>query len=160
MGLPLICNAKQVDPRDSTSTPVYQLETAMGAAISIIEGAQAIRVPRTRFIPIKNTKDLLPLRSDAYTLTDDFRAIPNPHRKLKRFVVDLDPTYYRLIADMEARFPYGTPSLIDCEQLSIKGDVKFGQYVTLKGSVEIVNKSKQQREIADNAVIKDELYIM
>ena len=159
MGLPLICNAKQLDPRDSSSTPVYQLETAMGAAISIIEGAQAIRVPRTRFIPIKNTKDLLPLRSDAYTLADDFRAIPNPDRKLKRFAVDLDPTYYRLIADMEARFPYGTPSLIDCEQLSIKGDVKFGHNVTLKGRVEIVNKSKQQQEIPDNTVIKDELYI-
>lgn len=160
MGLPLILNAKQVDPRDSASTPVYQLETAMGAAIAIFEGAQAIRVPRTRFIPIKNTKDLLPLRSDAYTLTDDFRAIPDPDRKLKRLVVDLDPTYYRLIADMETRFPYDTPSLIGCEQLRVKGDVKFGRNVTLEGSVEIVNKSEQQREIADNTVIKDEQYIV
>ena len=49
MGLPIICNAKRVDPRDGRSTPVYQLETAMGSAISVFSGAQAIRVPRTRF---------------------------------------------------------------------------------------------------------------
>ena len=32
LGLPLIKNAKTVDPADSSSTPVIQLETAMGAA--------------------------------------------------------------------------------------------------------------------------------
>ena len=31
--LPMIQNKKTVDPRDSQSTKVYQLETAMGAAI-------------------------------------------------------------------------------------------------------------------------------
>ncbi|KAF0757203.1 hypothetical protein AaE_004343, partial [Aphanomyces astaci] len=31
--LPMIKNAKTVDPKDASSTPVYQLETAMGAAI-------------------------------------------------------------------------------------------------------------------------------
>ena len=51
----MIRNDKTVDPRNSASTPVYQLETAMGAAIAVFEGAKAIRVPRTRFIPIKNT---------------------------------------------------------------------------------------------------------
>merc|ERR1711972_991246 len=63
--LPVMQNAKTVDPRDKKSTPVLQLETAMGAAISCFEGASAIVVPRERFAPVKTTNDLLALRSDA-----------------------------------------------------------------------------------------------
>nr|NLD41080.1 UTP--glucose-1-phosphate uridylyltransferase [Actinomycetales bacterium] len=44
MGLPLIRNEKTVDPRDSSSTPVIQIESAMGAAIEVFEGATAICV--------------------------------------------------------------------------------------------------------------------
>ena len=39
LGLPIIVNRKTVDPSDSDSTPVVQLETAMGAAIGVFEGA-------------------------------------------------------------------------------------------------------------------------
>ncbi|CAE7742840.1 UGP1, partial [Symbiodinium pilosum] len=67
--LPVMKNDKTVDPRDKKSTKVIQLETAMGAAISCFEGAQAIKIPRTRFAPVKKTDDLFALRSDAYTLT-------------------------------------------------------------------------------------------
>ena len=71
LGLPMIVNRKTVDPRDSASTPVYQLETAMGSAIGVFPGARAIRVPRSRFAPVKTTDDLLAVRSDAYVLTED-----------------------------------------------------------------------------------------
>ncbi len=66
VALPLIRNSKTVDPRDPDSPPVYQLETAMGAAIELFDGAGAIRVPRSRFAPVKTTDDLLGVRSDAY----------------------------------------------------------------------------------------------
>jgi UTP--glucose-1-phosphate uridylyltransferase len=56
----------QVNPRDSDSTPVFQLETAMGSAIECFESAGAIVVPRTRFAPVKTCNDLFVLRSDAY----------------------------------------------------------------------------------------------
>ena len=45
LGLPLIRNEKPVDPAKPSTPRVYQLETAMGAAIAVIEGAQALRVP-------------------------------------------------------------------------------------------------------------------
>ena len=73
LGLPMIVNEKTVDPSDSSSPAVYQLETAMGAAIGVFEGARAIRVPRSRFVPVKKTSDLLVLRSDAYSLGDGAR---------------------------------------------------------------------------------------
>ena len=63
--MPLIVNRKTVDPRDSDSTPVLQLESAMGAAIGLFEGAQVFEVPRTRFAPVKTTDDLVVLRSDS-----------------------------------------------------------------------------------------------
>lgn len=56
----------QVNPRDSDSAPVFQLETAMGSAIECFHSAGAIVVPRTRFAPVKTCNDLFVLRSDAY----------------------------------------------------------------------------------------------
>ena len=67
--LPLIRNAKTVDPKDSSSPEVIQIESAMGAAVEVFEGAQAICVPRRRFLPAKTTNELLLLRSDAYDVT-------------------------------------------------------------------------------------------
>ncbi len=41
--LPMIRNTKTIDPRDASSPVVYQLETAMGAAIELFEDAAAVR---------------------------------------------------------------------------------------------------------------------
>ena len=153
LGLPMIRNRKTVDPRDPDSTPVYQVETAMGAAIALFEGAGALWVPRTRFAPVKTTDDLLAVRSDAYVLTDAYQVIPDPARTLGPIVVSLDPAHYRLIDEMAARFPFGPPSLVACERLKIRGDVRFGHAVICRGVVEIVNESGMQAEIADGAVL-------
>merc|ERR1711972_966641 len=91
--LPVMQNAKTVDPRDKKSTPVLQLETAMGAAISCFEGASAIVVPRERFAPVKTTNDLLALRSDAYVLTKDFRITLAPARNGVPPTIKLDGRY-------------------------------------------------------------------
>jgi hypothetical protein len=66
--LPLIKNKKTINPRDSSTPPVFQLETAMGSAIEAFgaDGAGAVVVPRSRFAPVKTTNDLFCLRSDAY----------------------------------------------------------------------------------------------
>src|ERR1044072_2682174 len=53
LGLPLIVNKKTVDPGDKSSPAVYQLETAMGAAVGVVEGARPLRGPRTRVSPVK-----------------------------------------------------------------------------------------------------------
>ena len=159
LGLPMIINKKTVDPRDPSSPPVYQLETAMGAAIALFPGAGALRVPRTRFAPVKTTDDLLAVRSDAYVLTGEWRIVPNPARSLGTPAVSLDPRYYRLVDDLDARFPYGPPSLLECERLSVQGDVRFGRDVVLRGAVEITNSSERPAEIAGGAVIEGPLSI-
>jgi len=104
--LPLIANAKTVDPTDPTSPKVVQLESAMGAAVKVFPGAVAVEVPRSRFLPVKGTSDLLLIRSDVYELDDDYHLTavsPAP-------LVDLGGRYQK-IADFDARFADGVPSL-------------------------------------------------
>jgi UTP--glucose-1-phosphate uridylyltransferase len=146
LGLPMIVNRKTVDPTDPDSTAVIQLESAMGAAIDVIEGAQAIRVPRTRFAPVKTTDDLLALRSDAYALLDDGRLVLAAGRD-RAPLVQLDPARYRLVGDLEARFPHGPPSLLAAEQLVVRGDVTFGRDVVVRGTAEV--------DAADTPVVAD-----
>ena len=137
LDLPLIINRKTVDPRDSGSTPVIQLESAMGAAIESFAGANLLLVPRTRFVPVKTTDDLLVLRSDVYTLGDGSEVDPLPERALDLPYVALDSRYYKLIDAFEARFPGGPPSLRDAERLVVDGDVTFPAGVVVRGAVEL-----------------------
>jgi len=153
LDLPLIRNAKPLDPSYPGSEPVYQLETAMGSAISVFDGAAAVRVPRTRFAPVKTTSDLLALWSDAYVRTEDERVVLAPERDERPVVVDLDPRYYRLIGDLEARFPAGAPSLRACERLSVHGDVVFGAGVVCRGAVTVRHEGPVPLRIADNTVL-------
>lgn len=124
--LPLIRNAKPVDPTAPDSPSVYQLETAMGQAITIFPGARAVQVGRERFLPVKSTSDLLALRSDLYLLQDDYTIRRNPARQIAdEIVIELDKEHYRTVDQLEAHFPNGAPSLVHCQRLVIQGEVCF-----------------------------------
>ncbi|MFH0907398.1 MAG: UTP--glucose-1-phosphate uridylyltransferase [bacterium] len=153
LDLPLIMNRKTVDPRDPDSPEVIQLETAMGSAISVFPGSEALSVPRTRFAPVKTTDDLLALWSDAYALTEDFYIVLHPSRKNGPPVVKLDPAHYRIIDDFLARFPSGAPSMLQCDSLTVKGDVQFGRNITLRGDVVVKNTDAMQMTIADGMTL-------
>jgi UTP--glucose-1-phosphate uridylyltransferase len=159
LGLPMIRNRKTLDPRDSESAPVYQLETAMGAAIAVFDAAGAIRVPRTRFSPVKNTNDLLAVRSDCHVLNDKFQIVSNPDRKLGQILIDLDPRYYKMIDEFEERFPFGPPSLVRCMSLTVKGDFTFGNGVTLLGEVALRNDKNRTFEIGEHCKIQGEFRV-
>ena len=150
--LPVIVNRKTVDPRDKSSTPVLQLESAMGAAIGSFPGASLLEVPRTRFVPVKTTDDLLVLRSDAYRLGDEFRVELVPERDGRQPFVALDKAYFGLIDDFEERMPSGPPSLREAERLVVNGDVRFGAGVVVRGEVEIDAPSEGLR-IDDGTVL-------
>ena len=152
--LPMIVNRKPIDPSDPSTPEIIQLECAMGAAIEVFDGAHAIRVPRRRFAPVKTTDDLLAVRSDAHVLTADAHVELAPSRNNRPPVVELDPRFYKLIADFEARFPAGPPSLVACERLRVVGDVIFGQGVVVRGSVIIENQGRDALRIEDGAVVE------
>jgi UTP--glucose-1-phosphate uridylyltransferase len=154
LGLPMIANRKTVDPSDPSSPEVIQIETAMGAAIGVFDGAQAVRVPRRRFAPVKTTNDLLAVRSDAYVLTEEAHVELAAERRDTSPVVDLDSRFYRLLGDFEARFPAGPPSLKACDRLTVVGDVLFGRDVVVRGSVRVEHEGGGQLRVEDGTILE------
>ena len=151
LGLPLIKNEKTVDPADSSSPKVIQIETAMGAAIEVFEGATAIGVGRERFLPVKTTSDLLVLRSDAYELEADGRLTKVADQAP---VVDLDSDYYKIIGDFDHRFPAGAPSLREAQYLEVNGDWTFEAGVRVVGEVTLADRGSPQL-IAAGSTLSD-----
>lgn len=128
--LPVIQNQKTVDPRDKTSPLVWQLETAMGAAIECFDGAMAVEVPRSRFAPVKTTGDLFALRSDAYETKADGSVVLMPSRQGKPPTVTLSSDYK--LVDSLAKL--GTvPSLLAARTITITGANCFAAGVTITG---------------------------
>jgi UTP--glucose-1-phosphate uridylyltransferase len=150
LGLPMIVNHKTVDPTDPSSPEVIQLETAMGAAIDVFDGAAALHVPRSRFVPVKTTNELLALRSDAYELAGDWTVRLVRARDGRPPLVELDSDYFKLLRDFEPRFAAGPPSLAGCERLTVEGDVTFGRGVVVRGSVTV----EGPRRVGDGAVLE------
>ncbi len=134
LGLAMIKNTKTVDPSDPSSPEVIQIETAMGAAIEVFDGATTIEVGRDRFVPVKTTNDLLVLRSDCYDLSDGYVLEQQPE---KIPFVDLDSKHYKLVAEFDRRFPDGMPSMRRATSLVVHGDWTFGKDVTVTGDVEL-----------------------
>ena len=148
--LPLILNGKEVE-----GTPVIQIETAMGAAISMFKGSKALIVPRERFAPVKKTNDLLTIWSDAYVLTNYYRIVLNEDCQQVP-AVSLDDEYYGTIDKLIQRFPKGAPSLKHCQKLNIKGDIHFGEDVVIEGKVKL--KAHRPVLICDMVIKKDRVF--
>ena len=139
--LPIIKNAKTVDPRDKNSPKVFQLETAMGAAIECFDRAGAIVVPRSRFAPVKTTSDLMALRSDAYEVTDDWRLVLSHACQGIPPTIDLDADHYKMVDQLDAALAGGVPSLAQCRELTVRGRVHFSAQNAFAGRVSLLNKS-------------------
>ncbi|MDP3969128.1 MAG: UTP--glucose-1-phosphate uridylyltransferase [Nocardioides sp.] len=142
LGLPMIRNTKSVDPVDPSSPEVVQIETAMGAAIEIFEGARTIEVGRDRFVPVKTTNDLLVVRSDCYALGSD--SVLDLTADEVPFI-DLDPSHFKLVGDFDRRFPAGVPSLKLADRFVVHGDWTFGAAVQVVGEVDLADRGGPRR---------------
>jgi UTP--glucose-1-phosphate uridylyltransferase len=149
LGLPLIRNTKNLDPGNSKTPEVIQIETAMGAAIEVFEDSRTIAVGRDRFVPVKTTDDLLVLRSDIYGLGKDFvldldgNGVP---------YVELDPEFFKFVSDFDKRFPEGAPSLKDATSFTVDGDWTFGHGVSVAGDVSL-DRPKTAQRVAPGTVL-------
>ncbi|MFC8597971.1 UTP--glucose-1-phosphate uridylyltransferase [Isoptericola sp. NPDC057191] len=148
--LPLIRNEKTVDPTDASSPAVVQIESAMGAAVAVFEGATAIEVGRERFLPVKTTSDLLLMRSDVYELTDDYRLVAQVDVPL----VTLSKTY-KTISRFDERFAAGAPSLRAATSLTVDGDWTFGAGVRAEGDAALPDEGRRAA-VPDGATVTAE----
>jgi UTP--glucose-1-phosphate uridylyltransferase len=137
--LPVIRNYKTVDPTDANSPKVVQLETAMGAAIGLFDGAICVNVDRMRFLPVKTTDDLFIMRSDRFHLTDSYELEDGNYMFPS---ISLDSRYYKNVDDFDERFPYSLPSLAAANSVTIRGDWTFGRDVVFYGDAVLEDTGK------------------
>jgi len=129
LDLPIIINEKNINPIDLNSEKIIQLETAMGSAITLFDNAKTILIPPKRFLPVKNTNNLLYLLSDLVFMNSDFELFPT-----KNIIIELNSKFYRNVDDFFRRFKI-IPSLKNCTSFKVTKDVIFDKREVFEGEV-------------------------
>ena len=156
--LPMIVNPKKVNPRLADSPDVFQIESAMGAAVSLFPGATAVQVGVDRFMPVKKCPELLAIRSDCYQLTDAYELILSPERQIPAPHITLDSRYYGHLDDLNRRFPW-IPSLVKCQTLTIQGNLFFEKDIVISGNVTIRHDGDTPATVLAGSIIDSDLTI-
>lgn len=125
--LPLIVNPKTFDGHKT-----IQLETAMGAALGVFDRAGLVVVSRDRFIPVKQTSDLMLIRSDAVDVYDDCFFRYAPEFKAHDFAKISLGDAFKTVDHFEQRVKV-IPSLKAVTSLRIDGDVTIATAQSFAG---------------------------
>jgi len=152
LDMEIIVNPKQLDG----GINVIQLETAVGAAMKCFENASGINVPRSRFLPVKKTSDLLLVMSNLYTL-DHGSLIMSPLRMFPSTpLVKLGDNHFKKVSAYLARFG-SIPDMLELDHLTVSGDVTFGRGVSLRGTVIIIANHGDRIDIPAGAVLENKI---
>ncbi|XP_038221253.1 UTP--glucose-1-phosphate uridylyltransferase isoform X1 [Zerene cesonia] len=135
---------------------VIQLETAVGAAMKCFEGGIGVNVPRSRFLPVKKTSDLLLVMSNLYSLSHG-SLVMSPQRMFPSTpLVKLGDKNFAKVKEFLNRFAT-IPDLIELDHLTVSGDVTFGRGVSLKGTVIIIANHGDRIDIPSGAVLENKI---
>merc|ERR1712117_530036 len=91
-----------------------------------------INVPRSRFLPVKKSSDLLLIMSNLYSLSNGALKM-SPDRMFQ------------------------TTPLIELGDLTVSGDVTFGKGVVLKGTVIIIANQGDRIDIPPGAILENKI---
>ena len=147
----VIVNPKHLD----RGVDVIQLETAAGAAIKSFKGACGINVPRSRFLPVKKTSDLLLLMSNLYDINYGNLTLSTDRSFQTTPLVKLGSQFDK-VNDFLKRFQ-SIPDLIELDHLTVSGDVWFGRDVTLKGTVIIIANHGDRIDIPPGTILENKI---
>jgi len=148
----IIVNPKQLDG----GLNVYQLETAVGAAMKCFDNACGINVPRARFLPVKKTSDLLLVMSNLYTL-DHGSLIMSPKRMFPSTpLVKLGDNHFKKVSSFLSRFG-SIPDMIELDHVTVSGDVTFGKGVSLRGTVIIIANHGDRIDIPAGSILENKI---
>ncbi|MCH8209131.1 MAG: UTP--glucose-1-phosphate uridylyltransferase [Nitrospinae bacterium] len=136
MDLEVVVNEKEVAGNKS-----IQLETAIGSALDQFSGAVGLVVERDRFLPVKQTSDLLIVQSDLFTF-EKGRPSKNLARQLPGLPEISLGDSFKNLEDCQSRIPEPL-SMLELEKLNIEGDVRLGRGLVLKGNVSIKGNRKK-----------------
>lgn len=157
----------------------------MGAAIKSFNNAMGVNVPRSRFLPVKTSSDLLLVMSNLYSMDagsltmSKKREFPTtPHVKLgssftkvgyPHHVGSVDSVlrgnplimfFVLQVQEFLARFE-SIPDMLELDHLTVSGDVTFGKNVSLKvnlsGHCESYFLPKEGKYFSDHTNIRQSL---
>ena len=151
LDLEIIVNPKNMEKEGE----IVQLETAVGAAIKHFQGALGVNVPRSRFLPVKNTSGLFLVQSDLYSLAEG-QLVMNPRREFATVPLVQLGDCFKKVADYLSRFK-NTPHILELDHLTVVGDVTFGWDVVLKGTVIIVANHGSHIDIPSGSVLENKV---
>lgn len=152
LDMEIILNHKHLD----IGLNVIQLETAAGAAIKDFEGAVGINVPRSRFLPVKKTSDLLLVMSNLYGMKNGTLAMSSKRAFPSVPLVKLGDYHFSKVRQFLNRFA-SIPDMIELDHLTVSGDVTFGRAVSLKGTVIIIANHGDRIDIPSGAILENKI---
>uniref|UniRef100_K7GA76 UTP--glucose-1-phosphate uridylyltransferase n=1 Tax=Pelodiscus sinensis TaxID=13735 RepID=K7GA76_PELSI len=147
----IIVNPKTLDG----GLNVIQLETAVGAAVKSFENSLGINVPRSRFLPVKTTSDLLLVMSNLYSLNAGSLTMSEKREFPTVPLVKLGSSFTK-VQDYLRRFE-SIPDMLELDHLTVSGDVTFGKNVALKGTVIIIANHGDRIDIPPGAVLENKI---
>jgi len=148
----VIVNRKSLDG----GINVIQLETAAGAAIKNFSGAVGINVPRSRFLPVKKTSDLLVVMSNLFTLEHGTLRINRKRSYPSLPLVKLGDEHFTKVRDFMDRFET-IPDMLELDHLTVSGDVNFSKNISLKGTVIIIANHGDRIDIPAHACLENKI---
>nr|XP_017028483.1 UTP--glucose-1-phosphate uridylyltransferase isoform X1 [Drosophila kikkawai] len=152
LNMEIIVNNKTLE----NGTRVVQLETAVGAAMKCFDGAIGINVPRSRFLPVKKSSDLLLVMSNLYTLKNG-SLVMSPQRMFPTTpLVKLGENHFSKVKEFLGRFA-NIPDIIELDHLTVSGDVTFGRGVSLRGTVIIIANHGDRIDIPAGAILENKI---
>lgn len=139
-----------------TGVNVIQLETAAGAAMKDFSKAIGINVPRSRFLPVKKTSDLLLVMSNLYHMKFG-TLVMSPTRIFPTVpLVKLGDNHFAKVREFLRRFA-SIPDILELDHLTVSGDVTFGKGVSLRGTVIIIANHGDRIDIPACAVLENKI---
>ncbi|XP_054710547.1 UTP--glucose-1-phosphate uridylyltransferase-like [Uloborus diversus] len=152
LDMEIIINHKHLDSGEN----IIQLETAAGAAMKDFNGAIGINVPRSRFLPVKKTSDLLLVKSNLYAMQNG-TLIMNPLRAFPTVpLVKLGDNHFSKIRQFLGRFA-SIPDMLELDHLTVSGDVTFGKDVSLKGTVIVIANHGDRIDIPPGSILENKI---
>ncbi|XP_022693311.1 UTP--glucose-1-phosphate uridylyltransferase-like [Varroa jacobsoni] len=152
LSMEIIVNHKHLD----SGINIIQLETAAGSAIKDFNQSIGINVPRSRFLPVKKTSDLMLAMSNLYGLKNGslqmspLRAFPTVP------LIKLGDAHFSKVRDFLKRFA-SIPDILELDHLTVSGDVTFGKGVVLRGTVIVIANHGDRIDIPPGAILENKI---
>ena len=113
-------------------------------------------MPRSRFLPVKKTSDLLLVMSNLYSLKSG-SLVMSPQRMFPTTpLVKLGENHFSKVKEFLGRFA-AIPDLIELDHLTVSGDVTFGRGVSLRGTVIIIANHGDRIDIPAGAILENKI---